>query len=176
MSTLLSPLREFFRKGDLLLLSLCLLASGFGLLLIFSATQYTRSGPLRYIAIQALAILLGVAAYIFLTFVDFQLFAEKNWKFLLAFNILFILLLLTPLGTDHNMGNLNWLDIPGFPVDIQPNEIVKLPLSCCWRFRSPGCRNRAATSAPFHPFFRWADIRYLCWASSPRSAATWACA
>ncbi len=127
MTTLFSPLREFFRKGDLLLLSLCLLASGFGLLLIFSATQYTKDGPLRYMAIQALAILLGVAAYILLTFVDFQLFAEKNWKYLLAFNVFFILLLLTPLGTDHNMGNLNWLDIPGFPVDIQPNEIVKLP-------------------------------------------------
>ena len=36
MSTLLSPIREFFRKGDVLLLSLCLIASGFGLLLIFS--------------------------------------------------------------------------------------------------------------------------------------------
>lgn len=128
MSTLLSPLREFFRKGDLLLLSLCLLASGFGLVLIFSATQYLGSDRwIRYIVVQGLAILLGVVAYILLTFVDFQLFAEKNWKYLLAFNVLFILLLLTPLGTDHDMGNLNWLDIPGFPVDIQPNEIVKLP-------------------------------------------------
>ncbi len=127
MSTLLSPLREFFRKGDLLLLSLCLIASGFGLLLIFSATQYTKDGPLRYIAVQGMAIVLGVVAYMLLTFVDVQLFVEKNWKLLLAFNIIFILLLLTPLGTDNNSGNLNWLDIPGFPVDIQPNEIVKLP-------------------------------------------------
>ena len=127
MSTLLSPIREFLRKGDLLLLSLCLLASGFGLLLIFSATQYTRSGPLRYIAVQSLAIVMGVVIYILLTFVDFQLFTEKNWKLILGFNICFILLLLTPLGTDNNSGNLNWLDIPGFPVDIQPNEIVKLP-------------------------------------------------
>ena len=127
MSTLLSPIREFLRKGDLLLLSLCLLASGFGLLLIFSATQYTRSGPLRYVAVQSLAIVMGVVIYILLTFVDFQLFTEKNWKLILGFNICFILLLLTPLGTDNNSGNLNWLDIPGFPVDIQPNEIVKLP-------------------------------------------------
>ena len=110
-----------------MLLSLCLLASGFGLLLIFSATQYTRSGPFRYIAVQALAIVLGVVVYVLLTFVDFQLFVEKNWKLILAFNVFFILLLLTPLGTDNNSGNLNWLDIPGFPVDIQPNEIVKLP-------------------------------------------------
>ena len=40
MNTLLSPFREFMRKGDLLLLFLCLLASGYGLVLINSATQY----------------------------------------------------------------------------------------------------------------------------------------
>ena len=125
MSLLLSPLREFGKKGDLLLLSLCLAASGFGLLLIFSATRYLESN--RYVLVQLLAIFLGVVAYILLTFVDFQLFVEKNWRWILAFNILFILLLLTPLGTDHNMGNRNWLEIPGFPVDIQPNEVVKLP-------------------------------------------------
>ena len=32
-----------------------------------------------------------------------------------------------PLGNDHNSGNLNWLDIPGFPMEIQPNEIIKIP-------------------------------------------------
>ena len=40
MSTLLSPIREFFRKGDVLLLSLCLIASGFGLLLYGKTQQY----------------------------------------------------------------------------------------------------------------------------------------
>ena len=125
MSLLLSPLREFCKKGDLLLLSLCLAASGYGLLLIFSATRYNSNN--RALLVQCIAILLGVAAYVLLTFVDFQLFVEKNWKLVLAFNIGFILLLLTPLGTDHGMGNRNWLSIPGFPMDIQPNEIVKLP-------------------------------------------------
>ncbi len=125
MSLLLSPLREFCKKGDLLLLGLCLAASGYGLLLIFSATRYLDSN--RYVLVQLLAIFLGVFAYILLTFVDFQLFVEKNWKWILAFNICFILLLLTPLGTDHGMGNRNWLSIPGFPIDIQPNEVVKLP-------------------------------------------------
>ena len=65
--------------------------------------------------------------YVLCTFVDFQLFAEKNWKLLLGGSVVFILLLLTPLGNDHNSGNLNWLDIPHFPVEIQPNEIDKIP-------------------------------------------------
>ena len=128
MSTLFSPIREFLRKGDLVLLSLCLAASGFGLLLIFSATRFESNN--KALLVQVIGILLGVAAYIVITFVDFQLFTEKNWKLLFAFSVFFILLLLTPLGKDVG-GNLNWLAldriIPGFPMNIQPNEIVKIP-------------------------------------------------
>ena len=40
MTTLFSPIREFFKKGDVLLLFLCLTASGYGLALIYSATRY----------------------------------------------------------------------------------------------------------------------------------------
>ena len=131
MSTLFSPVREFFKKGDVLLLVLCLAASGFGLALIFSATQYFgETRWMRFVFVQFAAICLGTAAYMLLTFVDFQLFVEKRWKLLLAFNFIFILLLLTPLGEDYNSGNLNWLVIsriiPKFPMDIQPNEIVKI--------------------------------------------------
>ena len=128
MSTLFSPFREFLRKGDVVLLSLCLAASGFGLLLIFSATRFESNN--KALLVQVIGILLGVAAYIVITFVDFQLFTEKNWKLLFAFSVFFILLLLTPLGKEVG-GNLNWLAleriIPGFPMNIQPNEIVKIP-------------------------------------------------
>ena len=131
MSTLFSPVREFFKKGDVLLLVLCLAASGFGLALIFSATQYFgETRWMRFVFVQFAAICLGTAAYMLLTFVDFQLFVEKRWKLLLAFNFIFILLLLTPLGEDYNSVNLIWLVIsriiPKFPMDIQPNEIVKI--------------------------------------------------
>ena len=125
MSTLFSPVREFFKKGDLVLLALCLLSSGYGLHLIFSATRY--NGNNRALLVQCAAIVLGVIAYVLLTFVDFQLFLEKHWKLVFGGSVALILLLLTPLGTDHNAGNLNWLDIPGFPMEIQPNEVDKLP-------------------------------------------------
>ena len=124
MSTLFSPVREFFRKGDLLLLILCTAASLFGLALIFSATRY--DGNNKAVIVQSVGIILGIIAYIVLTFVDFQLFTEKNWKLLLGFSIVLILLILTPLGYEV-YGNRNWLHIPGFPVNLQPNEIVKLP-------------------------------------------------
>lgn len=131
MSLLFSPIRDFFKKGDVILLGLCLAASGFGLALIYSATQYTGEMRwARFVFVQLAAILLGVIAYMLLTFVDFQLFVEKRWKLLLMFNVIFLLLLLTPLGEDYHSGNLNWLVIsriiPKFPMDVQPNEIVKI--------------------------------------------------
>lgn len=128
MATLLSPIREFFKKGDLILLSLCLLASGYGLLLIYSATRYEQS--YKSVIVQLVGIFLGIIAYMLLTFVDLQLFIEKNWKPTLIASVVLILLLLTPLGLSVG-GNLNWLAIskiiPGFPMNLQPNEIVKLP-------------------------------------------------
>ncbi len=119
---ILDPIREFFRKGDVLLLLLCLVASLFGLVLIYSATRYLNYN--RYVIVQAIAICLGVVLYIVLSFLDIEYFVEKMWKWLMAFNILFILLILTPLGKDVG-GNRSWLDL-GLPMNIQPAEIVKL--------------------------------------------------
>lgn len=124
MNTLLSPFQEFFRKGDLLLLSLCLAASGFGLALIYSATRYNENNTA--IVIQLFGILLGVVVYMLLTFVDFQLFTEKQWRLMLVVSVVLLLLLLTPLGKSAG-GNRNWLAIKHFPLQLQPNEIVKLP-------------------------------------------------
>ena len=131
LSLLFSPIKGFWKKGDVMLLGLCLAASGFGLALIFSATQYLGEMRwMRFVSVQLAAVILGALVYMLLTFVDFQLFVEKRWKLLLAFDVLFILLLLTPLGEDYRSGNLNWLVIsriiPKFPMDVQPNEIVKI--------------------------------------------------
>ena len=123
MSWLRDSLREFFHKGDLLLLGLCTAASLYGLLLIFSATRYI--GGYRNIIVQSAAIVLGIVVYIFLSSVDFELFTEKSWKLLLIGSLGFILLTLTPLGISVG-GNRSWLSIPGFPVNIQPAEIAKL--------------------------------------------------
>ncbi len=129
LSLLFSPIKEFFKKGDVILLGLCLATSTFGLALIFSATQYQNEpGQLlnRSVIIQAIAIGLGVVAYVLLTFVDFQLFTEKRWKLMLAASLFLLLMLLTPWGVER-YGNRNWIQIPHFPMMLQPNEIVKIP-------------------------------------------------
>ena len=128
LSLLFSPVKEFWKKGDVILLGLCLAASAFGLALICSATQYQNPGQLlnRAVIIQAVAICLGVVVYFLLTFVDFQLFTEKRWKLLLIGSIVLLFVLLTPLGVSR-YGNRNWIQIPRFPMMLQPNEIVKIP-------------------------------------------------
>ena len=61
LSWLTDSVKEFFRKGDLLLLSLCLAASGFGLVLIYSATRWLDTN--KNIIIQSAGIVLGVFVY-----------------------------------------------------------------------------------------------------------------
>ncbi|MEG2454986.1 MAG: FtsW/RodA/SpoVE family cell cycle protein, partial [Oscillospiraceae bacterium] len=117
--------RDFFHKGDMFLFSLCLIASGMGLVLIYSATRYQNDN--RSVVVQAAAILIGVVLYFALTFVDIELFTEKTWRWMLGFNLLIILLLLTPFGVgEETTGNNSWLAFPFLPMNIQPAEIAKL--------------------------------------------------
>ena len=100
MSWITDSLREFFRKGDLLLLTLCIAASAYGLVLVYSATRYI--GGYRNIIVQSVAVALGILVYIFISSVDVELITERSWKFLLAFNFVFVLLTRTPLGVNVN--------------------------------------------------------------------------
>lgn len=113
---------DFFHKGDMLLLALCLCASGMGLALIYTATRYEHTN--RYVMVQAIGILIGVGCYVLMTMVDIQHLTEQAWWGMALFNVL-ILLALIPFGRSVG-GNRNWIAIPGLPVNIQPNEIVKL--------------------------------------------------
>ena len=113
---------DIFRRADMLLLALCTVASLFGILMIASATHYT--GSLKNVIVQACALLLGVGLYFIVSAIDMNEVA-KHWKWLTAFNFGFILLLVTPLGLNIN-NNRAWLGIEGFPINVQPAEVVKI--------------------------------------------------
>ena len=126
MRQFFQELRDFPKKGDMILLLLCLITSAFGCVAIASATSAEKFGDsnLKYIVIQLAATLLGVMAYALVSSIDIDAMSERrNW--LVAFNVC-LLLLLIPFGTDNNTGNRSWLDIPGIPVMIQPAEICKI--------------------------------------------------
>ena len=123
MSWFTDSIREFFDRGDRLLLAFCLAASGYGLVLIYSATRYLETN--RNMIVQVVAILLGVLVYVLMSSVDIELFTEKSWKWMLVFNLVVNVLVRTPLGVEAG-GNRNWIHFPGFPVNIQPAELAKL--------------------------------------------------
>lgn len=115
-------MQEFFRGGDLLLLLLCTITTIYGIVLVASATNYT--GSPRFVIIQCIALLLGIALYIFFSTVDIDIFAERR-DLLFIFNLVFLLLLI-PFGVEGTTGNRSWISFPLLPFNIQPAEICKI--------------------------------------------------
>ena len=116
-------IKDFFRRADLLLFILCVICAFFGLIVIWSATKHFETGPARYIIVQLMGIVIGIAAYIVITVIDLDIFSE-HWKWLYAASaILFGLLLVFGQG-DETTGNNGWLRLAG--IGIQPTEIIKL--------------------------------------------------
>ena len=122
MRRFFQELLDFFRKGDMILLGLCLIATAFGCVIIASATA--NMGSTRFVLIQLLAAALGVLLYAVISSIDLDYFFEHRGA-LFGFNCI-LLLLLIPFGTDNNTGNRSWLDFPFLPIDIQPAEICKI--------------------------------------------------
>ena len=121
----LDELKDFSKKGDMFLLVLCLIVSGFGIVVIASATSADKfGGNFKYIAIQLVATFLGVIMYAMVSSLDLDFLSEHRGA-MVAFNC-FLLLLLIPFGTDNNTGNRSWLDFPLLPINIQPAEICKI--------------------------------------------------
>lgn len=134
MGRVRETLHDVLRQTDAVLLALCVASTLYGMVLIASATSFR--GTLKYVAVQGLGLLIGLALYFFLSSIDvFEL--AKQWKWLLGFNVGFLLLLLTPFGQTRN-GNRAWLGVNdigknlgvgflrNFPVTVQPAEVVKI--------------------------------------------------
>jgi len=116
---------KFFRKGDMVLLILCLTTSAFGCVVLSSVTNAEKFGDSsRYLIIQLAATALGVVCYAVMSSIDVDFFSEH--RLILVGVNLFLLLLLIPFGTDNNTGNTSWLDFKFLPFFIQPAEICKI--------------------------------------------------
>ncbi len=123
MKQFLSELKNFPKKCDWVLLLLCLITSGFGTIIVASATSADKFGSnFKYIAVQLVAIALGVMLFAIVSSIDIEIMSEYR-NLLVAFNTV-LLLMLIPLGTDNNTGNRSWLNTP--IIKIQPAEICKL--------------------------------------------------
>lgn len=122
MNRYIRQLGESIRKGDLILLLLCLMTTAFGCLIISSATSHMET--IRLVVVQIVAAAIGVMFFAITSSIDAEYFSEHRTALLVI--SAFLLLLLIPFGTDNGSGNKSWLDIPLIPVNIQPAEICKI--------------------------------------------------
>lgn len=95
---------SFVRRADMILLSLCIAASVFGIVVISSATNV--KGSAQYVRTQILALVLGIILYVFFTLVDVDIIAERR-ELLLIFSAIFILLLF-PFGDTRSVTVPGW--------------------------------------------------------------------
>ena len=134
-------LKNFFKKGDMILLVMCLAISAFSCLVIASVTNAEKFGSsTRYILIQIGATGLGVLVYAIMSSIDLEFFSEHRLA-LTVFNI-GLLLLLIPFGRSVS-GNKSWLDFSFLPFDIvspNPHTLPAEPLD--------SCRNSQTTPGP----------------------------
>lgn len=121
MGKLANKLRDVTKKGDMILLALCVVATVFGLVMIYAATATADNS--RYIIIQSACLLVGVLIYLALTAFDIDILAGQR-TLLFLFNAFFIGLLLI-FGVEVN-GNKGWLHFPFLPFNIQPAEVCKI--------------------------------------------------
>lgn len=124
MRRYIEELKDFMKKGDMVLLILCLVVAGFGVICIASATSAEKFGSnIKYLIIQVVSIGLGTIMYAMVSSIDLDFLSEHR-GIMVAFNIFLLLMLISPLGTDNNTGNRSWINT-GI-VMVQPAEICKI--------------------------------------------------
>ena len=121
MRHLLSRIADFFRESDKILLLLCLFASSYGCIAVFSTTFYKET--YRPVFIQTLCMVAGVFAAMVISAFDYESFF-KRWYLIAAGGIIPVVLTFfigfAPEGTDDKA----WLDL-GFTT-LQPSELLKI--------------------------------------------------
>ncbi|MDY2719463.1 MAG: FtsW/RodA/SpoVE family cell cycle protein [Candidatus Faecousia sp.] len=122
MRKLGNALLDFFRKGDLLLLFLCVFTAVYGIVIIASATNYM--GTHRYVLIQTVALAIGILLYVLISLLDVEILAEHR-QILTVFNAVFLGMLLI-WGVEGTSGNKSWLHFSFLPFNIQPAELCKI--------------------------------------------------
>ena len=121
MKKIIPHIKEFTKRADMVLFSLCLICAVFGIIIISSATASFES--VRFVLVQTTALFIGIILFVIFTVIDVDIIADK-WAYVLAFEVILMLLLVTPLGYADNTGNRAWLRF-GI-MGVQPTEVIKI--------------------------------------------------
>ncbi|TDN93187.1 putative lipid II flippase FtsW [Microbacterium sp. BK668] len=113
----------------LLITSTALMLTGFGLVMILSATSATATArgeaPYEAVIKQAVFALIGIPLMLVASRLPIEFWKRAAWPALIG-ALLFQMLVFTPLGIDND-GNRNWIKIAG--LQAQPSEFLKLALA-----------------------------------------------
>ena len=127
MKSVFRTVADFFKQTDLYLLSLCFIASVFGLIMVYSATRYTLNEETRIsreFLIMGIAVGLGLILSFIISALDYRVFT-KLWP-LIAVICIALMLVLFKYGTGPSARSdvHTWLKFG--PVNFQPSELVKI--------------------------------------------------
>lgn len=106
-----------FRGLDMPLIVLTVLTAAFGIVMISSA-----GGP-KYVVIQTVAFILGIAGIAALMILDYDYLAQISSYLYIGGAALLVLVLIPGLGKIHN-GARSWFELG--PINFQPAEVVKI--------------------------------------------------
>ncbi len=121
MRYLLGKLADFFRETDKLMLILCLMATSYGCVAVFSSTYYM--GNIRPIIVQGFCLVLGFFAALLISSYDYEKLFKK-WYLVALLGLIPVILTFfigyAPEGTDDQA----WLDLG--VTAFQPSELMKV--------------------------------------------------
>ncbi len=128
MRRFFSAVADFFRETDKVLIILSVIASLYGSVLVYSATQ--RIGSSRHFLVQLAAIAVGLIVALFVSLFEYKNLSRGIFIFIGISAVLLIYTYffgLTPVGSE----NKAWIGLP-FNMSFQPSEIVKITMILCF--------------------------------------------
>jgi len=121
--TVLRAIVRFFQEADIFLLSICVAASVYGIILINSIVKNFSPSMGGQTAVQTWAMLIGIGLFVLFSYIDIDIIADKS-RFLFLFSILFISTLFFWGVGEEEVNRGAWLRFGN--IGIQPAEIVKV--------------------------------------------------
>lgn len=112
---------KIFKSLDKILTLLAAVSAVCGIIAIYSATH--SMGTIKLVLIQSAAFVLGFAAMLIISNIDYELFMDSSKYIFIGNILLLILVLLIGMGKEST-GTKGWIDL-GI-VSFQPAEIVKI--------------------------------------------------
>ena len=122
MGRIIAKIADYIRETDKLLMGLCVFASVYGCVAVFSSTNYLTKSS-RPVLVQGLSLVLGVTAAVIISSFDYETFFRR-WYLVAATGLIPVILTFfigfAPEGTDDKA----WLDL-GITT-FQPAELLKI--------------------------------------------------